>query len=157
MAEVAPLTPVEEAELHMAIELGSLTIAWTQYEMMLFGIFWRLLKTSLNRAGIVWFSLVSFDLRLRLMTDLVKADRRSNEQELLDAIKEAKALSLRRNTFVHWTWVVKEGNHAIFDLRKPPSADTRARLVSDDEVRRLFRDVTKHRLKLDDVLTAMKR
>jgi hypothetical protein len=139
---------VPEKEMDGIVKaLGYLTMNWPQYEVELFFLFSTLLGAGQAKAHGIWFSLVSLDLRLDLLSKLVERDVASvrDKKQIKAFIAEAKSHTKRRNRYVHRVWT-REGSHmALNDLRRVPEKATR---VTAKEIVRFVTEVGESTLTL---------
>ena len=117
MAEEEDDPPEGLEGLDAAAALGNLAMTWPLYELGLFGLFAQLLGAEPKKCQVIWFSLVSLDVRLRLMRQLASMPEVHDPKGILAALGEAEKLSKQRNRLVHWVWDIDGPNISIMNLR----------------------------------------
>ena len=133
--------PFEGARtMSLSITLGVLMMEWPLHELMVFRLFEKLCKAPPEQARALWFSIISLDMRLRIMTQLATlvADEEC-KREALSLIVTTRRLSETRNKFTHWSWTTSDGRDwAVQDPRK---VGRNVLAVSADSVRALSTEI----------------
>jgi len=132
-------TPEGFEGLELALGLGMLTLAWSKYELALFALFASVLGTTPHKARVIWFGLVSFDLRLRLLRQLA-AEGCKSVSDIEAVVDEAVKLAKRRNRFVHWQWSEESSRFILRNYRAPRKPDSQY-FVPPNSAKTLARDI----------------
>lgn len=134
--EVTEDYPFEGAKtMSLTITLGSLMMAWPLHESILFRLFVKLSNAPNDQARAIWTSIVSLDMRLRIMDQLAALERRAYIREGARAcIAETRRLSEIRNKYTHWNWLT-DGKD--WKLESPKRHQSVPLPVSPDDVKAL--------------------
>lgn len=134
--------PFEGARtMALTITLGTLMMTWPLHELMLFRLFRQLCKCPQEQARAIWFSLVSLEIRLRIMNQL--AELLPDEElkaETLRLVGVTRKLSENRNKHTHWMWTTDGRDWSLVGLKRK---DRPAIPVSDTAVKKLTTDITR--------------
>jgi hypothetical protein len=117
--------------------LGTLTVAWSHAERVLYLAFWAASETTQQKAFEIYENLANFRARYDLAVTLLKQDQ-ANHPKLPELIAKLQTLIQCfqiRNELVHRTWVRnKDGSLALLDHRINKKVP-KLRSIKDDEIR----------------------
>jgi hypothetical protein len=117
--------------------LGTLTVAWSHAERILYLAFWVASETTQQKAFEIYENLSNFRARYDLAITLLKQDQANHPKfpELITNLQTLVHCFQVRNELAHRTWVKsKDGTLALLDHRMNKKVP-KLRSIKDDEIR----------------------